>query len=137
MKKFQYKKSDSKTVTMLKVPNTEEGRAFLESLKFYSTVGTRIAARPRGPRAKHATAAGKRPRSFDQDLPRKLAESFGMYIWKPAVEQKEYQYRSKLYDEMGDLRSQIAKLIDQRDQLLLGVQQVERPGRKFRRELEN
>jgi hypothetical protein len=88
-KRFIDKKSDAKTTTMLKVPNTEAGREFLANLKHYTVAGTHIRMRARGPRAELAEQERGRRRGYDQDLPRKHAKHFAVYLDKT-----EFSFRS-------------------------------------------
>lgn len=88
MKKNKRQK-DAAIETMLRVPNDETGRAFLDQLRKYKIGGTRVWARGRGPRAQHSeavygkTANGEpRRRGFDQQLPQEYATHLAVYIWK-------------------------------------------------------
>src|SRR4051812_20287337 len=74
-KRFMNKPSDRGTSTMLRVPNDEEGRGFLQRLRFYSAHGTRITAVGRGPRRHEG-------RRYSQKLPQRFATSLAVYIQK-------------------------------------------------------
>lgn len=83
--------NETVTKTLLKVPNTEEGRAFLKQLRSYAVPGTRVWARGRGPRKKHGYHGNFIPKTF--------AEWFGIYISKPAFEEIERKSRQAMWDE--------------------------------------
>lgn len=78
------RQQEKKRETVFKVPNTEEGRAFIRALRKYKTAGTRIRARGRGPRARPARATDSSVSQFRQDLPTRYAEYFGVYIDRTA-----------------------------------------------------
>jgi hypothetical protein len=77
--------NDPTIATLLRVPNTPEGNAFLKQLRAYAVKGTRILARGRGSRVKAAAAANVHRRRFSDRLPAQYAEYFAVYIDKPAL----------------------------------------------------
>lgn len=54
MKTRKQIKREAESETVLKVPNTREGKQFLANLRAYKVGGVRVWCRGRGPRAKHA-----------------------------------------------------------------------------------
>jgi hypothetical protein len=84
-------RNDEMITTLLRVPNTPEGVAFLKQMRRYAIKGTRIRAKGRGPRAKVATANNKWRRSYDQSIPMKYAEYFAVYIEKPVLQAALYK----------------------------------------------
>lgn len=97
MKRYHVNKADRTNNTVFRVPNNDEGRKFLNDLRFYSAGGTRVRVHTRGPRVKHAMAKGLKPRAYDQDLPVAHATEFAVYIEKPQRDrlyaQREAEFR--------------------------------------------
>jgi hypothetical protein len=98
---------ESEIATLLRVPNTPEGTAFLNQLRKYAVKGTRILARPRGPRVRHAIADGRWRASYRSDLPRQHAVHFAVYIRKPALAKLARDRESKY---VRDLQNKILEL---------------------------
>lgn len=64
-----------------KVPNTPEGREFIENLrKYYNKKRFTFRVVGRGPRVKAALKDGRCRRCYDQDLPLHHAEYFSVYL---------------------------------------------------------
>jgi hypothetical protein len=113
-KQFQRRATDKRNRTMLRVPNTEEGREFLRLLRYYSATGTRVTVRGRGPRA-HASREkyGERySRGFDQSIPLPLAKYFAVYVSKSEcciLSHEEalalYRRSSEVWDKEHELKS--------------------------------
>lgn len=125
-------KRDRETDTILKVPNTEEGRQFLRQLAEYKVAGVRIRVRGRGPRASVAEREGVWRRRFDQDIPQKLAAWFGVYIRKSgfetvssfAMKQLREQLRNQFMftPKRSDIQTLLAKLDGKRNLKLMEKQ---------------
>lgn len=65
-----------------RVPNDDEGRAFIASLRKFAHYPhvRRIRLRANGPRVTHALADGESPRRYFQDLPMRHAEAVRVYM---------------------------------------------------------
>lgn len=127
------KKQDKDSRFLLRVPNTPEGLLFLAHLREYRSGYTRIWARGRGPRAKHAEEWSKvngrgdwrgARRAFDQDLPRDLSEYFAVYMHKAdcstrsraqrerdqAEWLRQYNTIKQLNEQVSNLRHQVSRI---------------------------
>jgi hypothetical protein len=94
------KPTDKGISTILRVPNTDDGRQFLKQLRAYATAGTAIRSRGRGPRVKAAELAGKWKETYRQSLPHEHAEYFAVYIHKPELEKTQRQQADRLYRQI-------------------------------------
>jgi len=67
---------------IFKVPNTDEGKAFLKlASKYLNKEDYTIAKRGRNPnRAVHAVAQGKRRGAYRQDVPLRFSTTIAVYI---------------------------------------------------------
>ena len=102
------------------VPNNLSGQIFLNMAEEYLNTGTyKMLKRGRGKRAEHSRKAGRGSRAFDQDLPKKYAQRFCVYLdlkpsapyklqWKSASDDPSYV--SELRHENYELKRMIEDL---------------------------
>jgi hypothetical protein len=98
------------------IPNTEEGRQAIKTIRKYinrDLVKT-IRLRGRGSRVKVAKKLGRNPRAFDQCLPLKHSERMTLYLDYNKQNPSEYNVEV-LNDEIRNLKSEMKKLQRWRD----------------------
>jgi len=87
------------------IPNTEEGREAIKTIRKYinrDLVKT-IRTRGRGSRSKVAKQLGRHPRSFDQSIPIKHSERMTLYLDYNKKNPSEYNVEA-LQDEIYNLK---------------------------------
>ncbi len=93
------------------IPNTEEGREAIKTIRKYinrDLVKT-IRTRGRGSRSKVAKQLGRHPRSFDQSIPIKHSERMTLYLDYNKKNPSEYNVDA-LKDQIRNLNYEINRL---------------------------
>lgn len=85
------------------VPNTPEGRAWIEQARTYANYAElqRIRVRGRGARAGIARVKGLNPRAYDQDLPTAFAARLAVYIGSATRDKSANNTRAWFYSEQN------------------------------------
>jgi septal ring factor EnvC (AmiA/AmiB activator) len=138
---------------MFRVPNSDEGRAFVATMRKYALSGTRIRARGRGARKKHAVALGRYANAFQASIPLQYASAMALYVtrknveniesetWKTVSERAwkfpETQRRLELANrEIDRLESDRVELMKQRDALQQQLENMRQSRNKLRDEMD-
>lgn len=93
------------------IPNTEEGREAIKTIRKYinrDLVKT-IRTRGRGSRSKVAKQLGRHPRCFDQSIPIKYSERVTLYLDYNKKNPSEYNVDA-LHDEIRNLEGVVKQL---------------------------